>query len=75
MCAKLYYVGRAKAFSSVATDSSPSIILTVVSGIQEKSDICQALKNLSSNLTASRKHHTEKIISQTYVLADKMTKY
>ena len=35
------------------------LILTVVSGIQQKSDICQVLKSLSSNLTASQKHRTE----------------
>ena len=34
------------------------LILTVVSGIQQKSDVCQVLKNLSSNLTASQKHRT-----------------
>ena len=36
------------------------LILTVVSGIQQKSDICQVLKSLSSNLTASQKHRTER---------------
>ena len=36
------------------------LILTVVSGIQQKSDICQVLKNQSSNLAASQKHRTER---------------
>ena len=34
------------------------LILTVVSGIQQKSDICQVLKNLSSDLTASQNHRS-----------------
>ena len=51
------------------------LILTVVSGIQQKSDICQVLKNLSSNLTASQNTALKEIISQTYVFGDKMTKY
>ena len=33
-------------------------ILTVVSGIQQNSDVCQVRKNLSSNLTASQNHRT-----------------
>ena len=36
------------------------LILTVVSGIQQTSDICQVLKNLSSNLTALQKYRTER---------------
>ena len=36
------------------------LILTVVSGIQQISDICQVLKNLSSNLTASQNYRTER---------------
>ena len=36
------------------------LILTVVPGIQQISDICQVLNNLSSNLTASQKHRTER---------------
>ena len=35
------------------------LLLTVVSDTQQKSDICQVLKNLSSNLTTSQKHRTE----------------
>ena len=35
------------------------LVLTVVSDTQQKSDVCQVLKNLSSNLTASQKHRTE----------------
>ena len=40
----------------VIVASSFVLILTVVSGIQQKSDVCQVKKNLSSNLTASQKH-------------------
>ena len=51
-------------FSSVHSNGfvAPSLIfiLTVVSGIQQKSDICKVLKNLSSDLTASQKHRTER---------------
>ena len=51
-------------FSSVHINGfvAPSLIfmLTVVSGIQQKSDICQVLKKFSSNLTASQKHRTER---------------
>ena len=36
------------------------LILTVVSGIQQISDICQVLKNLSSNLTTSQNYRTER---------------
>ena len=36
------------------------LILTVVSSIPQNSDICQVLQNLSSNLTASQKHRTER---------------
>ena len=35
------------------------LVLTVVSDTQQKSHICQVLKNLSSNFTASQKHHTD----------------
>ena len=35
------------------------LVLTVVSDTQQKSHICQVLKNLSSNLTASQKHRTD----------------
>ena len=35
------------------------LVLTVVSDTQQKSDVCQVLKNLFSNLTASQKHRTE----------------
>ena len=35
------------------------LVLTGVSDTQQKSDICQVLKNLSSNLTASQKQRTE----------------
>ena len=42
------------------------LVLTVVLGTQQKSDICQVLKYLSSNLKASQKHRTEiKTNSQT----------
>ena len=41
------------------------LVLTIVSGIQQKSDICQVLKYLSSNLTASQKHRTEIKSNQT----------
>ena len=51
------------------------LILTVVSGIQQKSDTCQGLKSLSSNLTASQNTALKEIISKTYVFGDKMTKY
>ena len=35
------------------------LVLTVVSDTQQKSDVCQVLKNLSSNFMASQKHRTE----------------
>ena len=44
----------------VIVASSLILIPSVVSGIQQKSDICQVLKNLSSNLTASQKRRTER---------------
>ena len=35
------------------------LVLTVVSGAHQKSDICQVLNNISSNLTASQKPRTD----------------
>ena len=51
---------------------APSLILipTVVSGIQQKTDICQVLQNLSSNLTDHKNTALKEIISQTYVYGD-----
>ena len=70
---------RKETFNSVHVngycDTELILILTVVSGIQQKSDICQVLKHLSSNLTASQNTALKEIISQTYVFGDKMTKY
>ena len=51
------------------------LILTDVSGIQQKSDICQVQKN---NLQILRHHKNtvlKEITSETYVFGDKMTKY
>ena len=46
--------------SMVIVAPSLILILAVVSGIQQKIDICQVLKYISSNLTASQKHRTER---------------
>ena len=35
------------------------LVLTVVSGAHQKSDICQSLNNISLNLTASQKPRTD----------------
>ena len=61
--------------SMVIVAPSLILILTAVSGIQQKSDICQVLKHLSSNLTASQKTALKEIIRQTFVFGDRITKY
>ena len=56
----MYKLGDFQYMLMVIVALSLILVLTVVSGTQQKSDICQVLKNLSSNLTASQKHHTER---------------
>ena len=51
------------------------LILTVVSGIQQKSDICQVLKIYLQILRHHKNTALKEIISQTYVFGDRMTKY
>ena len=64
-------------FSSVHINGfvAPSLIfiLTVVSGIQQKSDICQVLKIYLQILRHHKNTALKEIISQTYAFGDKMT--